>query len=197
MKWSTRRLARRLGLDHNPLRRRSDKIASLVTTGLFAVFLAGAPFVSLAAWHWSDRISVTEQHQQLAWHQVQAVVVRNLSIPDDYYYGGGTWSWARWTAPAGHRQQEVIPVSDGAYIGSHVRIWVNTAGQWSGPPLSRTVALTRGVASAIAGPAGLAAVLVCLGCVVRFGLERRELAAWETAWTWIGPKWTQQFRAHG
>jgi hypothetical protein len=35
------RLARRLGLDRNPLRRRTDKIATCLAAALIAVFLAG------------------------------------------------------------------------------------------------------------------------------------------------------------
>lgn len=191
-----KRRTRRLGLDRNPLRRRSDRIASLVTAGLFAAFLAGAPVASFAAWHWCARASVTEQRHQQAWHQVQAVIMQSAPIAADYYYGG-SWSWGRWTAPAGHRHQGVIPVPDGTQAGRRVRIWVNAAGLWSGPPLGRTQALVRGVEAAVAGAAALAAVLFCLGCIARFRLERRRLTAWETAWTWIGPQWTREFRAHG
>src|SRR5215470_11164041 len=43
------RLARRLGLDGNPLRRRIDKIAACLAALLMAVFLTGAPMLSVAA----------------------------------------------------------------------------------------------------------------------------------------------------
>jgi len=45
-----RRLARRLGLDANPLRRRTDKIATLVAAQLLLVFLVGAPLLAIAAY---------------------------------------------------------------------------------------------------------------------------------------------------
>jgi O-antigen/teichoic acid export membrane protein len=45
----TTRLARRIGLDRNPLRRRTDKIAARVTVLLPAMFLIGAPLFSMAA----------------------------------------------------------------------------------------------------------------------------------------------------
>lgn len=197
MKRRAGRLAAWFGLDGNPLRRRSDRIASFVITGLFVVFLAGAPVASLVAWHWSGRVAAAEQQHQRAWRQVQAIVVRNVPVQDEYYYGGGSWSWGRWTAPDGHRHQGVIPVPDGTRAGSHVRLWVNAAGLWAGPPLSRTAALVRGVEAAVAVPLALAAVLFCLGCVVMGVLERQRLTAWETAWTWVGPQWTRQFRARG
>lgn len=49
------RLARRLGLDGNPLRRRTDKIAVSLAALLLAVFLIGAPLLSMAAIGWAGR----------------------------------------------------------------------------------------------------------------------------------------------
>jgi hypothetical protein len=45
---NTPRLARRLGLDRNPLRRRTDKVAVCLAV-LLAVFVIGAPVLSVAA----------------------------------------------------------------------------------------------------------------------------------------------------
>jgi len=42
-------LARRLGLDGNPLRRRTDKAASCLVLVLLVVFLTGVPLLSAAA----------------------------------------------------------------------------------------------------------------------------------------------------
>ena len=44
----TTRLARRLGLDGNPMRRHIDKIAAGLAALLVAVFLIGAPILSMA-----------------------------------------------------------------------------------------------------------------------------------------------------
>jgi drug/metabolite transporter (DMT)-like permease len=43
------RIASRLGLDGNPLRRRIDKVSVLGTAGLLAVFLAGTPLSPASA----------------------------------------------------------------------------------------------------------------------------------------------------
>ena len=48
-------IARKLGPDGNPLRRRTDKIAAGAAALLLAVFLIGAPFLSVAAADWADR----------------------------------------------------------------------------------------------------------------------------------------------
>lgn len=49
------RLARRLGLDTNPLRRRTDRIASCLGGGLLVAFLAGAPLLVIATAGWAGR----------------------------------------------------------------------------------------------------------------------------------------------
>jgi hypothetical protein len=45
---NTTMLSRRLGLDGNPLRRRIDKLAACMAALLMAVFLIGAPMLSVA-----------------------------------------------------------------------------------------------------------------------------------------------------
>ena len=64
------RIARRLGLDRNPLRRRADKIAALLAALLVAVFLIGAPMVSAAAIGWAGRSEAAWQHTARSWRQV-------------------------------------------------------------------------------------------------------------------------------
>jgi len=53
------RLAHRLGLDGNPLRRRIDKIAAGLAALLVAVFLIGAPMLSMAAARWAGHAAAT------------------------------------------------------------------------------------------------------------------------------------------
>ena len=68
----TARLARRLGLDRNPLRRRTDRMAVRLTVLLVVVFLAGAPLLSITAVGWAGRAAATEQQAVRAWDQVSA-----------------------------------------------------------------------------------------------------------------------------
>jgi hypothetical protein len=63
-------LARRLGLDGNPLRRRTDKIAACLAGLLVAVFLIGAPSLALAAIGWAGPAGVTGQHATRVSRQV-------------------------------------------------------------------------------------------------------------------------------
>jgi hypothetical protein len=49
----TTRLARKLGMDGNPLRRRTDKIAACLAALLVALFLIGAALLPVAAVGWA------------------------------------------------------------------------------------------------------------------------------------------------
>jgi hypothetical protein len=40
-------------------------------------------------------------------------------------------------------------------------------------------------------PAALAVLLLCVGLVVRWLMNRRRLASWEANWAFVGPKWTK------
>jgi hypothetical protein len=55
------RLSRRLGLDGNPLRRRTDKIAACAAAALLASFLIGAP-LSVVAAGWAARSGAGGRH---------------------------------------------------------------------------------------------------------------------------------------
>jgi hypothetical protein len=142
----TTRLARRLGLDGNPLRRRLDKIAACLAALLMAVFLIGAPMLSTAAARWVGHAVAAGQRAARSWRQVPAVLLRGAPLPD---VGGGfgtSWVRARWTAPDGHMRTGRIPVSTSLAAGSTVQLWVDAAGSPTGPP-PRYAAPARGLGS--------------------------------------------------
>jgi hypothetical protein len=62
------RLARHLALDHNPLRRRADRLETCFMAGLLAAFLAGAPAVAVASGSWAHAGNLRQQFAQQSWH---------------------------------------------------------------------------------------------------------------------------------
>lgn len=191
------RLAAWLGLDGNELRRRTDRITAWGRALLLAAFVVGAPVASVAAGHVAYRAFTAEQHRQQSWHQVTAVVLQSVPAKVDFYYGGGPWAWSRWAGPAGRPEKGMVPVDGGVRAGSRIPIWVDASGQWSGPPLSRGVALLR-VGLAVAGaPFGLAMLLVVVAGAGRWLLGRRQMAGWEADWASAGPRLTRDFWARG
>lgn len=193
MTWR-RRLAARLGLDGNPLRRRTDRIAAYGAAGLLALFLAGAPVLAVAAGHWAYRVSTTEQQGQRAWREVTAVLLQPAPIEPGYYDLSDSWAAARWTVPDRGTLEGLIPAAAGMPAGSRVRIWVDGSGRWAGLPMGRPVTLLRVVGAVTCAPILLAALLLGIGYVSRRVLDWRRLAGWEADWDSVGPRWTRQFR---
>jgi len=92
-------LARRLGLDGNPLRRRTDRAAAWAAALLLAVFLIGAPLLSVAAIGWAGRAGAADQPAERSWRQVPAVLLEAPQAPAREMVGYSRVR-ARWTAPA-------------------------------------------------------------------------------------------------
>jgi len=188
------RLARTLGLDGNPLRRRTDKIAAFLGVLLVAAFLIGAPVVARAAIGWVSRVAAAEQQAMRSWHQVPAVVQKAAPAPAAWEV---SWVPARWTAPGGRPRTGQIPVSDAVAAGQTIRLWVDAAGTPTGPPPGQAPVELDDVATAAVAVVALGVVLLCLMGAGRFVLDRRRLAGWEAAWADVGPQWTKRFRSRG
>ena len=195
----TERLARRLGLDNNPLRRRTDKIAVCLGAGLLAAFLSGAPLLSIAAAGWAGHAAAVEQRAQRDWRQVTAVLLRSAPAPAPFADGlyGGVWVPATWSAPDGQSRTGDINVTTGVAQGQTVPIWVTASGLPAGPPLTHGSVVARSVLAAAVAPIVLAITLAFLAGVTRWVLDWRRIAGWDAAWARVGPQWTKRFWSRG
>jgi len=193
------RLARRLGLDKNPLRRRTDRIAACLGAGLLIALLAGAPLLSMAAAHWAGHLGAAEQRAQRSWRQVSAVLLHGAPAPPAFAGGlyGGTWEPASWTAPDGRVRTGKLNITTGLAAGRKIGIWVNQAGVPTGPPLTHRAVMARTVLAAAVAPIVLGIVLVFVAGVGRWVFIRRRLAGWDAAWATVGPHWTKRFWSRG
>ena len=194
-----RRLGRWLGLDGNPLRRRTDKIATWLMAQFLVAVLIGAPLFAIATFTWASRAGAAEQRAERSWHEVPAVLLRSVPAPDSFAYGVFGYSWvpARWTAPDGQVRSANIPAEVGLAAGRKVRLWVDGKGRPTDAPLTHRAVLARAATAAAVATAVLLIALSCLALIVRWLLDRRRLADWELAWAIVGPKWTKRFRSRG
>jgi hypothetical protein len=195
-----RRLARRLGLDANPLRRRTDKIGTFLAAQLLLVFLVGAPMLAIAAYGWAGRVGAAEQRAERSWREVPAVLLmKSVPSPSSFASGlfGYSWVPARWVAPNGHVRSGQIAVEVGMAAGRTVPIWVDDAGRPTDAPLTRRAVQARAATVAAVATLALVIILSFLAWAGRKLLDRRRLAAWELAWAIVGPKWTKRFRSRG
>jgi hypothetical protein len=181
------RLARLL-MSRNDMRRSTDRAESTVVIALSAAFLAAVIAASLLGAH-------VYQSQQSATARLRpAVAVLSQRGPRANSAGYGQ-ARARWRAPDGRPRSGVLstvtaPSLWGAAPGARVRVWVTISGEPSSPPPGQIVAIFDALGAVIwaAGGAGVALVLCYWVC--RLMIDRRRLAAWESAWALTGPRWT-------
>ncbi len=183
-------VVRGLWPDRNPLRRSLDRVEGVVVTGLAVAFLAGAPLSVVAAAHaaygTAARIART---QQAEWHQVSAVLLSSIPVAIEGYQPAVR---AMWTAPDGTRRTGMVPAPNVTRAGGTVRVWVDAAGWLTGPPLQPAQVEGQVVLAALLAPVALGIVLLCAGQLIHFLLARRRLAAWETEWQVVEPRWTRR-----
>jgi hypothetical protein len=192
MTW--RRLARRWGQDHNPLRRRSDLIEAWLLPAAIIAFLTLGPLVAVTAGLWIRADNAALRHAQLSWQRVPAVLLVAAPGPVMSDNGANTWvDWtlARWTADGRWRTGDV-PAAAGTRAGSTVPVWLDGAGNVRLPALTPAQTGRPVIAVASLALLGLAVLLVSAALLGRRVLYRRRLAAWETAWREVGPRWSQQ-----
>jgi hypothetical protein len=175
------------------LRRRWDRLESVITLGLAALFLIAGPLIAIAAGRLADSSMLRQVRAEHTWHRVTAT----LASRDARRLESSASNWvlmsarASWTA-SGHARTGRVPVSPGAGKHGTVRIWVDAAGRLTGPPSARVDLPLEVAVVAASAPLGLACVLAMAGVGARSALDRRRMAAWENAWRATGPRWSRQ-----
>jgi hypothetical protein len=102
---------------------------------------------------------------------------------------------ARWCDRGGREQSGVLttvttPGIIGAAAGARIPVWLDRSGQPAAPPGSQVAMIVNALGPAAAAAGGAAAVLLICYALCRLVLDRRRLAAWESAWSLTGPQWT-------
>ena len=188
------KVARRLGRDANPLRRRSDVIEAWLAPAAIVVFLILSPLVAGLVAMGVRADNAAAQHVQQSWHPVPAVLLRAAPGPEFSDNGANTWTdWtpARWSVGGRHYTGN-IPVLAGSRAGSTQTVWLDNAGHVRAPAMTRPElggAIGTGILLALAG---LVVAIAVVSRLARWVLDRRRLASWETAWLAVGPRWSHQ-----
>jgi uncharacterized membrane protein YhaH (DUF805 family) len=185
-------ITRRLGLDHNPLRRRTDLIGAWLAPAVVVAFLFLAPLVGGLVGLRVQADNTAAQRDQSSWHSVPAVLLQAVPGPmmtDNGANSWLTWTRARWTSGGLTHVGQILATS-GTSAGTTVRVWLNRAGAVQGPPLTATGARQRIVVAVSFVLAALAVLLISLALAVRRLLDRRRLRSWEADWLLVGPQWS-------
>jgi uncharacterized membrane protein YphA (DoxX/SURF4 family) len=192
MAW--RRLARRLGRDRNPLRRRSDVLEAWLLPAAAVVFLALCPLVAGLTGMWVRADNAATQRAQQSWQPVSAILLRTAAGPEFTDHGANAWTaWepARWTLD-GRQHTGSIPVTAGSVAGSTQTVWLDSHGRVHVPPLTQPQLGQAVDAAMLIAVCGLAVVVGILTVLARWILDRRRLAGWESGWLSVGPSWSHQ-----
>src|SRR5579862_2504452 len=132
------RLAKAIGWDRNPLRRRIDRVETAILAGLLALFLIGAPGVAVMVDRVTLASAIQQQHKERTWRLVPAVLERRAAAPQFAPYGApqDVVVRARWTAPDGNKRAGWVMARQGSPRGNSVRVWVSRSGALTGPPIT-------------------------------------------------------------
>jgi len=173
----------------NALRRPVDRIEGAVLVALSAAFLVAVAVASVLGTH-------TYQSQRAAsagLRPATAVLIQAGPFYASLAHPGK--AEARWSNPGGDQQSGVLttlttPGITGAAAGARIPVWLDRSGQPAASPGGQVAMIVNALAvgSAVAGGAGVA--LLISYALSRLVLDRRRLAAWESAWSLTGPRWT-------
>ena len=188
-----RRIARWLGLDHNPLRRPADRLEAWLQLIVITLMLTAAPIAAimcgLVANHVLARQALAEQRSDRV---VTAVLAKKAptSTVDPYVADPEVWAQARWTAPDGATRSGQILARAGTPAGGKVDIWVNTTGETVDPPAQHQTVVIGAITVGVIGGLFVDLILMGTDIIIRRTLDRRRLAAWDSEWRAIGPLWS-------
>jgi hypothetical protein len=194
-RWVTA-LARRMGVDANPLRRGCDRAEGWVRLGLVVVFLVASPLAAIGLGHLTNDASIRAARAQAASeHWIPAVLLERVSRNPNDPLAGTTqlaWTKAKWTAPDGRQRQGEVPAKVGSRAGRQVHIWVDEAGDLVYGPIGQGQIASRVIAVVALTPAVLAVVLLGVAWLTGRVLDRRRMARWATEWSAVEPLWTKR-----
>jgi hypothetical protein len=181
----------RLLAGRNQLRRSYDRIEGAVLVALSTMFLvavAGASILGGHIYH-SQRTDAARLHVSVATLTQPGPAVTGLVRPGQ--------AQARWLAAGGRERPGVLtsltaPDISGAPAGTRVRVWLNRYGRPALPPPGQALMIFNALLAAGSAVAGAAVALLISYGLCRLMLDRRRLAAWESAWAMTGPRWTSR-----
>jgi hypothetical protein len=172
----------------NALRRPVDRIEGAVLVASSAAFLVAIVVASVLGAH----TYLSQRAASVGLRPAMAVLVQAGPF---YSMSKVGQAEAHWGGPGGGEQSGVLTTATtpgivGATAGARIPVWLDRAGQPVASPGGQVGMIVNALAvgTAVAGGAGLALLISYALC--RLALDRRRLAAWESAWSLTGPRWT-------
>ena len=188
---ATRRMSRlvRWLAGRNALRRPVDRIEGAVLVTVSAAFLVAVAVAAILGAHMYQ----SERAASADLRPAAAVLIQTGPLYGDPFHLGQ--AEARWRGPGGGEQSGLLttltaPGIAGAAAGARIPVWLDRSGQPAAPPGGQVGMAVGALAAGAAAVAGAGMALLVFYALCRLALDRRRLAAWESAWSLTGPRWT-------
>ena len=188
---ATRRMSRlvRWLAGRNALRRPVDRIEGAVLVALSAALLVAVAVAAFLGMH-------TYQSQRAASASLRPAVAVLIQAGPIYaspaYIGQAEARWRDRGGGEGSGVLTTVSTADivGAVAGARIPVWLDRSGQPAAPPGGQVAMILNALAEAAAAAGGAAVALLICYTLCRLALDRRRLAAWESAWSLTEPRWT-------
>jgi hypothetical protein len=180
--------------DRNPLRRRLDRAEAFIFGGLVVAAVAGAPVAATVAGGWAHADGArAAQVQRETRHQVRAVLQDSPhATAGGYTINGVSPALVQWTTPGGAQRAGQVPVAAGSAKGTAVTIWIDQAGNVTGPPMTAAQVTDQVTLTVLATVAAITVACLLTAAATRIVVNRRRMAAWTADWEVTAPMWNRQ-----
>ncbi|MFF9266866.1 hypothetical protein ACF1G3_07780 [Streptomyces rochei] len=180
----------------NPLRRRTDRLRAWIALGLALFVLLAAPAAMYAVGDTVHRhYRSTAEHEARTRDQRPAVLVhdapRHPEPGSDEARETRYPVEVRFTGPDGAVRTGTTDVEPGLPADSTVLVWVDAAGEITGPPLTADEIRSRTMGWALLAFLGVVLAGLAAHGVAGRVLHRRNLAGWDAAWADTARRWTK------
>ena len=128
-------------------------------------------------------------------YSARAVLLEPVTPPVTIAAASGddqAWVLAQWQGTGTAPRTGKVPATVGSPAGSAVTVWLDASGKLTGPPLQPGQVTDRTIAVAVLVPGVLALSLLTAQSLAQRLADRRRLAAWDAAWSTVGPQWTRR-----
>ncbi|GII87962.1 hypothetical protein Ssi03_59520 [Sphaerisporangium siamense] len=186
------RCVRRYRFDHNPLRRRSDRIEAVAVLLTLLVLVASVWPALLAGRVVYQRGLTAERVDPEVRQQVTAVLLENGAATNPVSSQGtvlGVKAKARWYMPDGSVHMGVVSVPAHAKAGSSLELWVDAHGTPTAAPRTHAQTVADAVVAGFGVVAGIGGLLFLNLALLRWMLDRRRYVEWEKEWTAVHDRW--------
>ncbi|MFI6564277.1 hypothetical protein [Streptomyces sp. NPDC050534] len=181
-------------LRRNPLRRRSDLTQAWIGVGLL---LAAPAATTPVMFHVGDtahgHYSRIAQQQAATRHHTTATLMENARRhPEPGSAEARETRYptkVRFPDPHGRAHTATTDVAPAMPKGSTIRVWADTEGRITEPPLSPDQVRNRATGSALVAALAVHAVAAAAYGTAHHIIQRRNLAAWNTEWARTAPRW--------